>query len=162
VASQHDAEEADLERERRELEANPQEELEELTLIYEHRGLSPDLARQVAIELSDGDLLGAHARDELGFDELTRANPLQAAWTSAASFAVGASLPVIAVAIGGGTLRIVLTVVVALIALAVLGVVGALLGRAPARTAVLRVVGWGALAMVLTSGIGYLVGAAGV
>jgi VIT1/CCC1 family predicted Fe2+/Mn2+ transporter len=162
VASQRDAEEADLERERRELETNPQEELDELTLIYEHRGLSPGLARQVAIELSERDLLGAHARDELGFDELTRANPLQAAWTSAASFAVGASLPVIAVAIGGGTLRMVITVLVALLGLAVLGVVGARLGRAPVGTAVLRVVGWGVLAMVLTSGIGYLVGAVGV
>jgi VIT1/CCC1 family predicted Fe2+/Mn2+ transporter len=162
VASQRDAQEADLEREARELEANPQEELDELTLIYEHRGLSPELARQVAIELSERDLLGAHARDELGFDELTRADPIQAAWTSAASFAIGASLPVIAVSIGGGTLRMALTVLVALVGLVVLGVVGARLGRAPVRTGALRVVGWGALAMILTSGIGYLVGAVGV
>jgi len=162
VASQRDAEEADLERERRELERSPAEELDELALIYEGRGLSPELAHQVAVELSDGDALQTHARDELGFDDLRRANPLQAAWVSALSFSVGAALPLIAVSIGGDPLRVILTVAVVLAALAALGATGARLGGAPIVRAAARVLLWGALAMAATSAIGYLVGAAGL
>jgi VIT1/CCC1 family predicted Fe2+/Mn2+ transporter len=162
VASQRDAEEADLERERRELERSPDEEFQELVLIYEGRGLSPELARQVATELSEHDVVQAHARDELGLDDEMRANPLQAAWASAISFSVGAALPVIAVSIGGEVLRIVLTVIVALLALAALGAIGARLGGAPVVRAASRVLIWGALAMAVTSAIGYLVGAAGI
>ena len=162
VASQRDAEEADLDLERRELVASPSEELTELSLIYEGRGLSPELARQVARELTDHDALEAHARDELGLDELSRADPFQAAWTSAVSFSVGAALPLIAISLPGEVVRIALTVVVALAALAGLGAVGARLGRAPIPRAAARVFVWGALAMALTYAIGYAVGTMGL
>jgi VIT1/CCC1 family predicted Fe2+/Mn2+ transporter len=159
VASQRDTEDADLERERQELSVEPDEELRELAQIYEARGLSPELAHQVALELTANDPLAAHARDELGLDEDGRADPFQAAWASALSFSIGAALPLTAVTIGGGTLRVVLTVVATLIALAGLGAIGARLGGAPIPRAALRVLVWGALAMALTAAIGYLVGA---
>ncbi len=159
VASQRDTEDADLERERQELSVEPDEELRELAQIYEARGLSPELAHQVALELTANDPLAAHARDELGLDEDGRADPFQAAWASALSFSIGAALPLTAVTIGGSTLRVVLTVVATLIALAGLGAIGARLGGAPIPRAALRVLVWGALAMALTAAIGYLVGA---
>jgi vacuolar iron transporter family protein len=160
VSSQRDAEKADLDRERGELETDPEGELAELSGIYEERGLSPDLARRVAEELSSGDRLAAHARDELGIERHAMSNPLQAAWTSAVAFSLGAAMPVIAVAAAPGASRIPVTVAVTLVALAVLGDLGARLGGAPRLRATLRVLSWGAVAMAVTAGIGALVGAA--
>jgi VIT1/CCC1 family predicted Fe2+/Mn2+ transporter len=160
VSSQRDAEEADLRLEERELRADPQGELRELAGIYRRRGLSPDLAAEVARALSQHGALEAHARDELGLEEDRLARPLQAAWTSALSFATGAALPLAAVAIAPASARIAVAVAVTLVALAVLGDAGARLGGAPRRPATLRVVVWGALAMAITAGIGALVGAA--
>jgi VIT1/CCC1 family predicted Fe2+/Mn2+ transporter len=114
----------------------------------------------VATELSRGDVLGAHARDELGFDERRLARPFQAAWTSALSFSAGAALPLATVAVIPAGMRIVALVVVTLIALALLGDLGARLGGAPRRRATGRVVAWGAVAMAVTAAIGALVGTA--
>ena len=159
VSSQRDAEQADLRLERRELHDDPAGELRELASIYEQRGLPPDLATQVAVTLSSRDALQAHARDELGLDEQRLARPVQAAWTSASSFSAGAAVPLLAVALTPGFVREVVTVVVTLGALALLGGLGARLGGAPSRRATVRVVAWGATAMLLTAGIGALVGA---
>ncbi len=158
VSSQRDAEQADLGLEERELRADPAGELRELGLIYERRGLPPELAAQVADALTERDALQAHARDELGLDEQRRARPLQAAWASAMSFSAGAALPLLAVVIAPGSLREVAAVAVTLLALTVLGYAGALLGGAPRRPATVRVVVWGAIAMAVTAGIGALVG----
>ena len=158
VSSQRDTELADLRLEERELAQDPEGERRELAGIYERRGLSPRLAAEVADELSRGDVLAAHARDELGFDAATRARPLQAAWASAVSFATGASLPVLAVALVPSAARAAACVVVTLLALALLGAVGARLGGAPRLPAAARVVVWGVAAMAITSGIGALVG----
>jgi vacuolar iron transporter family protein len=160
VSSQRDAERADLLLETRELRDDPEGELVELTGIYESRGLSPDLARQVAVELSAGDALAVHARDELGIDQEAMANPVQAAWSSAVSFALGAALPLAAITLSPGAARIAITVAVTLIALAVLGGVGARLGGASIGRAATRVAAWGAVAMALTYAIGALVGTA--
>ncbi len=160
VSSQRDTEEADLRVEERELSEDPDGELRELTGIYESRGLPPDLAREVALTLSEGDLLKAHARDELGLDEERRARPLQAAGASALAFACGAALPLIAVGVASGAFRPIACVVVTLLALAVLGDLGARLGGAPRLRATIRVLFWGATAMAVTAGIGALVGAA--
>jgi vacuolar iron transporter family protein len=160
VSSQRDAEKADLNRERRELETDPEGELAELSGIYEERGLSPELARRVAEELSTGDRLAAHARDELGIEQHSMSNPLQAAWTSALAFSLGAAMPVVAIAAAPGASRIPATVAVTLIALGLLGDLGARLGGAPRVRATLRVLSWGAVAMAVTAGIGALVGAA--
>jgi len=160
VSSQRDTEEADLALEARELAADPAGELDELAGIYEARGLSPALAREVAHELSAGDALTAHARDELGLEEGRRAQPLQAAWASAASFSIGAALPLAAVGLSPASVRIWICVVATLIALAILGEEGARLGGAPRLPATARVMLWGALAMAVTSGIGALVGSA--
>lgn len=159
VSSQRDSEEADLALEARELAADPQGELRELALIYEGRGLSPSLARQVAEELSRGDGLAAHARDELGLSEDRRARPWQAAWASAASFTAGAALPLLCALAPEGA-RGPLVVVVTLALLCALGGLGARLGGAPIRRAALRVTLWGAAAMALTAAIGALVGTA--
>jgi VIT1/CCC1 family predicted Fe2+/Mn2+ transporter len=160
VSSQRDTEEADLRLERRELATDPEGELRELAAIYERRGLSEGLATEVAQGLMEHDALEAHARDELGLPEDRRANPLQAAGASALSFAVGAAVPLIAVAVFGHSSRVAACVIVTLLALAGLGALGARLGGAPAGRAVARVVFWGAVAMAATSGIGALVGAA--
>jgi vacuolar iron transporter family protein len=158
VSSQRDTELADLRVEERELRDDPEGELRELTLIYERRGLSVSLAREVAIALTAHGALAAHARDELGLDEARLARPLQAAWASALSFATGAILPLLAVALAPSDGRIAVAVAVTLLALAVLGDVGARLGGAPPGRAVVRVVAWGAIAMAVTAGIGALVG----
>ena len=134
--------------------------MNELTGIYERRGLSSDLARRVATELSKRDPLGAHARDELGLTEERLARPLQAAWASALSFSAGAALPVIAVAAIPKGLRIATCIAVTVLALALLGDLGARLGGAPRGRATARVLLWGILAMAITSGIGALVGTA--
>ena len=160
VSSQRDTERADLKRERRELVDEPEAELAELAGIYRDRGLSDALAAQVARELSLGDRLRIHARDELGIDIDNLARPFQAAWASAASFAVGATIPLLAIALSGAGTRVVVAIVVTLVSLAVLGVLGARLGRAPAGRAALRVALGGALAMAVTMGIGALVGTA--
>ncbi|HMJ32549.1 MAG TPA: VIT family protein [Baekduia sp.] len=159
VSSQRDAEQADIRLEERELRQDPAGELRELAGIYERRGLAPELARQVAQSLSRNGALEAHARDELGLDEERLARPFQAAWTSALSFSSGAALPLIAVAVAAASVRIPVAVVVTLLALGLLGDLGARLGGAPRRRATIRVVVWGAVAMAITSGIGALVGA---
>jgi vacuolar iron transporter family protein len=158
VSSQRDTEEADLRLEARELRDNPEGELRELAAIYEERGLASPLARQVAEALTAGDALAAHARDELGLEERRLARPLQAAWASALSFAAGAVLPLLAVLFAPADARGAVTVVVTLVALGILGDIGARLGGAPRRRAMVRVVVWGAIAMALTSAIGALVG----
>jgi VIT1/CCC1 family predicted Fe2+/Mn2+ transporter len=161
VSSQRDAEQADIRLEQRELRTDPPGELRELAEIYERRGLPPDLAAEVARALTSGDALQAHLRDELGLSEDRLARPLQAAWASALSFSTGAALPLLAVALVPAAARIVATVAVTLIALGVLGDLGARLGGAPRRRATIRVVSWGAIAMAITAAIGALVGAAG-
>jgi len=160
VSSQRDSEEADLRLEARELSEDPSGELRELTEIYERRGLPGDLALQVAVALSSGGALAAHARDELGLGEERRARPLQAAWASALSFAAGAILPLVAIGVSPPSVRATTTVVVTLVALALLGDTGARLGGARRLRGTLRVLGWGAVAMAVTAGIGALVGTA--
>ncbi len=151
---------ADLALEERELKDDPEGELEELAGIYRGRGLDPELARRVAEELTAADALTTHARDELGITEIHMARPLQAAWTSAVAFSVGAAVPLITITAAPQAVRIALTVVLTLVALAGLGGVGARLGGAPMGRAALRVTIWGAVAMALTSAIGALVGTA--
>ncbi|RME45781.1 MAG: VIT family protein [Chloroflexi bacterium] len=159
VSSQADTEKADLERERRELETDIEFEREELAAIYVERGLTPELARQVAEQLMAHDALAAHARDELGLSDSLAARPIQAAMTSAISFAVGAGLPLLAVLIApsGGVVPFVF--VAALLFLGVLGILSARLGGAPVLRSALRVLFWGALAMAITAGAGALFGA---
>jgi VIT1/CCC1 family predicted Fe2+/Mn2+ transporter len=158
VSSQRDAEQADIRLEERGLRSDPDGELRELAGIYERRGLAPALAAEVALAMSRRGALEAHTRDELGLDELRLARPAQAAWTSALSFSAGAALPLLAVATTPAGTRIVVAVGVTLIALALLGDVGARLGGAPRRRATIRVVAWGAVAMTVTAAIGALVG----
>ncbi len=160
VHSQSDSEQADLERERRELETDDAGERRELMGIYIGRGLEPDLARQVADQLMAHDALGAHARDELGISSAMRARPTQAAFASAASFSVGAVLPLLAVATVPVTSVLIVVPAAALVFLAVLGGVAARAGGAPMGIAAARVTFWGALAMGLTAAVGALVGAA--
>ncbi|MEV4420240.1 VIT family protein [Patulibacter sp. NPDC049589] len=159
VSSQRDTENADVRLEQRELATDPDGELRELAVIYEARGLSPALAVEVAEALTARDALGAHIRDELGLEEQRRARPLQAAWSSAASFSAGAALPLLAAGLGGGA-RTVAIVAVTLLALAALGTTGARLGGAPVRPATVRVLTWGVAAMAATYAIGALVGTA--
>jgi len=158
VSSQRDSEQADIRLEQRELARDPGGELQELTEIYERRGLPPELAGEVARTLSQRGALAAHLRDELGLDEQRQARPLQAAWASAASFSVGAALPLLAAAISPASVRGAVIVAVTLVALAGLGDVGARLGGAPRVPATVRVVVWGAIAMAATAAIGALVG----
>ena len=158
VSSQRDAEQADIRLEERELALDPPGELEELTAIYERRGLPPALAGEVARTLSQRGALAAHLRDELGLDEQRLARPLQAAWASALSFSVGAALPLLVAALSPASVRGAVIVAVTLITLAGLGDLGARLGGAPRLTATVRVVVWGALAMAVTAAIGALVG----
>lgn len=158
VSSQSDAEHSDLDRERGELRENTGLEQEELTDIYVERGLDPDLARQVALQLMQKDALGAHARDELGISEITAARPIQAAVTSAISFAVGAAMPLLMVVVSPTAMLVPAVSAASLLFLAVLGAVGAKAGGANIVRATARVAFWGALAMALTAGIGMLVG----
>jgi VIT1/CCC1 family predicted Fe2+/Mn2+ transporter len=158
VSSQADTEGADLARERHELATSPESEHTELQRIYTARGLSPELAAQVADQLTAHDALGAHARDELGMSESTRARPIQAALASAAAFAVGAALPLglaafwpadsLSIAVGGSSLLL----------LAVLGGTAARLGGAPLTAGAARVAFWGAAAMASTALVGRLFG----
>lgn len=159
VSSQADTERADLTRERAELKAQPESERMELAAIYVKRGLAPELAQQVAEQLMNHDALGAHARDELGMSEISSANPVQAAFTSAASFAVGASLPLLAAVVAPAALLVPVVAGTSLVVLTALGALAARTGGAPVLRASLRVVFWGALAMGLTAGAGKLFGA---
>ena len=160
VSSQRDTEQADLALERRELAETPALERDELAAIWRARGLSGELAERVADELSAGDRLVAHARDELGIDPGNLAQPTQAAWTSALSFSIGAAVPLITIAFSPAGARIAVAIAVTLIALCALGIAGARIGGAPIRRAALRVVIGGAVAMGVTMGIGALVGTA--
>ena len=160
VSSQSDTEKADIARETRELRDEPEAELDELTGIYVERGLTLDLARQVATQLMAKDALGAHARDELHLSELTAARPVQAALTSAATFSVGAALPLLTVLLVPERVIAFAVPGASLLSLALLGAVGAAAGGAPVMKAVVRVVFWGALAMTVTAGIGRLFGTA--
>ncbi len=160
VYSQADTEKADLSREAAELLANPQAEQRELSAIYEKRGLTPQLAQQVAQQLMAHDALGAHARDELGLSPELSARPLQAALASAASFAVGAALPLVVGALAPPQYVIAAISVTAIAFLALLGGVAARAGGAKLWPSVLRVTFWGALAMAVTAGVGAWFGAA--
>jgi len=160
VSSQSDTERADLERERAELAQPGTAELDELTGIYVKRGLRPDLARQVARQLMAHDALGAHARDELGISEATTARPVQAAFASAATFAVGAGLPLLMAALAPGGRMVPAVAVASLACLGLLGGIAARVGGAKPLTGAVRVVFWGALAMGLTMGVGALFGTA--
>ena len=159
VSSQADTERADLDRERRELSADPGFELEELTQIYIGRGLQPPLAAEVATQLMAKDALGAHARDELGLSESLSARPIQAALTSAASFAVGAALPLATVALAASNASLAIAGA-SLVSLFLLGALSAVIGGAPPVYAAVRVTFWGALAMGTTAGVGWLFGLA--
>ncbi len=158
VSSQADTERADLDRERAELAAQPELEREELAQIYVARGVEAGLARQVADQLTAKDVLGAHAREELGISEFTTARPVQAALTSAATFALGAALPLVMVVIAPPAYLAAAVAAASLLFLALLGAIGARVGGAGVGKATLRVTFWGALAMALTAGIGALVG----
>lgn len=158
VSSQADAEKADIARETRELRDTPEAELDELTRIYMERGLGSELARQVAMQLTDRDALAAHARDELGISDMVAANPIQAALVSALTFATGAVFPLF-VALLAPASQIAFAVVAAtLIALAALGAFGASVGGAGLFKGAVRVAFWGALAMIATAAVGRLFG----
>lgn len=154
VSSQADTEKADLEIERKALQKFPEEELEELTQIYIERGVEPVTARAVAAQLTEHDALSAHARDEIGLTEIASANPIQAAWSSAASFSAGAALPLAAAALSPAGIVMPVVAVVSLISLAILGWLSASAGGARQMRAVIRVVFWGAAAMIVTGLIG--------
>jgi vacuolar iron transporter family protein len=158
VSSQTDAEAADLAKETAELRASPGAELDELTGIYVARGLDADLARQVATQLTDIDALGAHARDELGVSETVTARPVQAALVSAATFAVGATVPLVVAWLAAPTVIILLVALTTLLALATLGGLGASAGGADIVKGALRVTLWGALAMAATAAVGLIFG----
>ena len=158
VSSQSDTEMADLKREKRELLEDPEFEKEELAHIYVKRGVEPNLARQVAVQLMAKDALGAHARDELGISEITSARPVQAALTSAATFSVGAAAPLGLVMLFPSHFTIAAVSIGSLVFLALLGFLGARTGGAAVLKPVLRITFWGALAMAITAGIGAVVG----
>jgi VIT1/CCC1 family predicted Fe2+/Mn2+ transporter len=156
VRSQTDTERADLARERAELADEPGRELEELTQLYVQRGLDPSLAEQLTLR----DALAAHAQDELGIAEATRARPVQAALASAATFAVGAALPLAVALLAPAGVLLAAVAVASLLCLAGLGALAAAAGGAPVRAAIVRVTFWGALAMAITAGVGAWFGTA--
>jgi len=162
VSSQRDTEEANIAQEKRELAANPKDELRELALIYEKRGLDPSLAEEVARQLSGHDVLQAHVRDELGLIESTRARPLEAATVSAASFGLAALLPIAALLLAPPALRIPILAIAALAGLGLLGVAGGILANALKGRAALRVALGGGFAMAVSALIGRLLGAVGI
>jgi VIT1/CCC1 family predicted Fe2+/Mn2+ transporter len=159
VSSQADTEKADQERERKELAVGGDAEREELALVYVKRGLDAALARQVADQLMAHDALAAHARDELGISESLGARPVQAAFASAGTFAIGAAMPLLAVLAAPKSVIIPVVVGISILFLTLLGGVGARVGGAPVAKAAMRVMFWGALAMALTAGVGALFGA---
>ncbi|MBK7448641.1 MAG: VIT family protein [Anaerolineales bacterium] len=158
VSSQSDTEKADLAREKKELETDDAGERRELTNIYIQRGLEPELAKKVADQLMAKDALMAHARDELGLNEIHTAQPIQAALASALSFAVGAILPLLAVLFAPSEMMISVVVGSSLVFLAIMGVVAAKLGGANMWVGALRVTFWGLLAMLATALVGRLFG----
>jgi len=159
VSSQADTEQADLDLERRELATQPAAEEDELTAIYMRRGLEPDLARAVARQLMAKDALAAHARDELGLSEELAARPLQAAFASAGTFAVGAALPILTILVSPANGLTLTVSAVSLLGLAGLGALAARAGGASASVGAGRVAFWGALAMAVTAAVGRLFGA---
>ncbi|MDX5384095.1 MAG: VIT family protein [Rhodobacterales bacterium] len=158
VSSQTDAEQADIARETKELQETPEAELAELTKIYVARGLDKDLARQVAVQLTQKDALGAHVRDELGISETVTAHPVQAALVSAATFAVGAVVPLIIAWLAPASQITPVVALTTLVALAVLGGLGARAGGADILKGAGRVTFWGALAMAATALVGMIFG----
>jgi VIT1/CCC1 family predicted Fe2+/Mn2+ transporter len=158
VQSQADTEEADIEREQRELATDPEHELEELTSIYVSRGLDEPMAKLVAVSLMSKDALAAHVRDELGITETLRARPIQAAFASAISFIAGAIIPIAAVLLAPSARIVEVSSATALVTLVVLGGTAAYAGGASIAKGALRVAFWGALAMGLTAGVGRLFG----
>jgi VIT1/CCC1 family predicted Fe2+/Mn2+ transporter len=162
VSSQRDAEEADIAKERKELAETPERELRELTRIYMDKGLSHDLAEEVAIELSRGDVLAVHMAEELGLTHDTLARPVQAASSSALAFSVGALIPLLAVALAGSSpaARVIVTAAASLAALAGLGALAAALGGAPFGRPTVRMLALGGLAMLVVAGVGKLLGVA--
>lgn len=158
VSSQGDAEKADIAKEKRELATVPELELEELTQIYQQRGLDRPLAEQVAVQLTEHNALDSHLRDELGLTSELAARPIQAAAASAASFTVGAALPLAIVLLVSGPSLPWIVSAASLLFLAILGALGAWAGKAPIARAVLRVGFWGAVAMGVTMAIGSLFG----
>ncbi|MCR5856808.1 VIT family protein [Mesorhizobium sp. J428] len=160
VSSQSDTERADLDRERAELKTQPEFERQELADLYVKRGVAPELALRVADQLMARDALGAHAHDELGISDMTTARPIQAALTSAATFAVGAALPLLMVVVAPASLLVATVSGASLLFLALLGALGAGAGGADVLRATVRVTFWGAFAMALTAGIGAVVGTA--
>jgi VIT1/CCC1 family predicted Fe2+/Mn2+ transporter len=161
VSSQSDTEKSDLARETQELKDDPAFETAELAAIYVKRGLTPDLAKEVARQFMAKDALGAHARDELGINEIAVARPIQAGLTSAATFSLGAAAPLIVTALTPREHIVIAVSLAALICLAGLGVLGARAGGAPLGKAAWRVTIWGAAAMAITAAAGALFGAAG-
>ncbi len=160
VSSQSDTENADIEKERNELATDPVHELEELTMIYVGRGLDKNLARQVATQLTAHDALAAHARDELGISDMLSAKPIQAAFASAGTFAVGAAMPLLVVLLVPQSMLMWIVAASSLLFLAILGTMAAQAGGASVMTSAIRVTFWGALAMGLTTGVGALFGVA--
>lgn len=161
VSSQTDAEQADLARETRELADMPEAELEELTRIYIDRGLDEGLARQVAVQLTERDALGSHARDELGISETVTSRPIQAAMVSAVTFAVGAVIPLIVTLLVPEKSIALFVAASTIVGLAVLGGLGASVGGAGVIKGAARVTLWGALAMAATAAVGALFGVSG-
>lgn len=159
VSSQSDTETADIARERDELNAQPEAEQRELAAIYEARGLTPELAAQVAAQLTAHDALGAHTRDELGVSDTLTARPVQAALTSALTFTAGAVLPLATALVAPVSVVAIAIAVTSLVFLTALGALSARVGGAPVAKAAARVAFWGALAMALTAGVGKLFGA---
>ncbi|CAH1653071.1 conserved membrane hypothetical protein [Hyphomicrobiales bacterium] len=160
VSSQADTEEADMARERRELATQPEEELAELAAIYKQRGVAPDLALEVARQMMAKDAFEAHARDELGLSSHVMARPVQAAFTSAATFSVGAALPLVVALLAPAGVVVWTVSIACLVGLAALGAVGASAGGAGIWKPTVRVVFWGAVAMASTAAIGALIGRA--
>jgi VIT1/CCC1 family predicted Fe2+/Mn2+ transporter len=160
VSSQRDSERSDIEKETWELTHQADHELEELTAIYRAKGLSQDLAAEVAVQLTEHDALAAHLLDELGITQDELARPFQAAWSSALSFSIGASIPLVAAALASQSLRIAIIVGVTLLALVGLGYIGARAGGAPPSRSIARVVFGGAAAMAITMAVGWAFGAA--
>ena len=158
VSSQADTERADLAREKRELATDREAEVKELAAIYVERGLEPALSVQVAEQLMAKDALTAHARDELGISDAISANPIQAALTSAATFASGAILPILAALLAPRDILVPAVFGVSLIVLALLGAIGARAGGAQILKPTVRVAFWGAIAMAITAGVGALIG----
>lgn len=160
VSSQADVEHADIEQERRSLESNFEFEKKELTQIYQDRGLEPDLAKQVAEQLMAYDALGAHLRDEIGLSAGNSARPVQAAFSSAGAFTIGAALPLLMAWIVAGPRLIAVVASSSLVFLAILGALAARAGGASLVIGAVRVTFWGALAMALTAGVGRIFGVA--